>query len=249
MAILNIGNLLAPFLVNMLSIIIPTLNEEKYLPRLLKSIKQQSFSNYEIIVSDGYSEDKTEDIAKQYGCNFISDKKRSPAHQRNRGAQVAKGDTLLFLDADVVLPANFLQKAYQEFRKRNLKVAGFYLRFNSKKKFYRLFELSYNLGSFFAQYFFPASVGVGIMSDRKKHFQVGAFDEKIFIGEDYDYIKRLSKKGRYRMIKSSFIYFSVRRLEKDGVISTLFKWIKSALYFILIGPIKRKIVDYDFGRY
>ncbi|MBN2884454.1 glycosyltransferase [Patescibacteria group bacterium] len=233
----------------MLSIIIPTLNEEKYLPKLLQDIKKQNFSDYEIIVSDGSSQDKTKEIALTEGCIFISDEKKSPARQRNNGANVAKGDTLLFLDADTELPNNSLEKMYFEFKQRNLSVAGFYLNFNSKKFIYRLFEFFYHGTCWLGQYFFPASVGVGILASKIKHNQIKGFDESIFIAEDYDYINRLAKLGRYRMIKSSFLYFSVRRLEKEGVIRVLWKWFKGGVYFLVKGPIRKKIVNYEFGKY
>jgi len=233
----------------MLSIIIPTLNEEKYLPRLLNSIKSHQFSDYEIIVSDGVSEDATQEIARQAGCVVVQDVKRSPARQRNGGAAVAKGDTILFLDADTKLPNNFLQTAYQEFRDRKLSAAGFYLRFDSSRFVYRLFEFFYQSTCYFGQFFFPASVGVGIMASREEHKRLGGFDETIFIGEDYDYINRLGKAGRYRMIKSTYLFFSVRRLEKEGVFHVLWKWFRGGLYYFVRGPIRKKIVKYEFGKY
>jgi len=82
----------------MLSIIIPTLNEEKYLPFLLSSIKEQNFKDYEIILSDAGSEDRTIEIAKSYGCRVV--KGGLPAKGRNQGARAAAGDLLLFLDSD-----------------------------------------------------------------------------------------------------------------------------------------------------
>ncbi len=54
-----------------LSIIIPTYNEEEYLPKLLYSIKEQNFKDYEIIVADAGSIDKTKEIAESYGCKVI----------------------------------------------------------------------------------------------------------------------------------------------------------------------------------
>lgn len=233
----------------MLSIIIPTLNEEKYLPRLLASIKKQNFSDYEIIISDGFSEDATGRIAIDSGCILRQDKKRSPAHQRNVGAGVAKGDTVLFLDADTILPDNFLNNSYQEFKERYLSAAGFYLRFNSPRLVYRFFEIFYRSVCFIGQYFFPASVGVGIMVSKNKHDQIAGFDESIFIGEDYDYIKRLSQAGRYRMITSVYLYFSVRRLEKEGILKVLGKWFWGGIYFVFKGPIRKEIVKYEFGKY
>lgn len=233
----------------MLSIVIPTLNEEKYLSILLNSIKRQNFFDYEIIVSDAFSQDETENIAKAFGANVIKDKQRSPARQRNNGAGIAKGDVVLFLDADTKLPDNFLTSAYNEFKKRELSVSGFYLIFDSSKLRYRLFEKVYHLICFFGQYFFPASVGVGIIVKRLAHNKIKGFDESIFIGEDYDYIKRLSKIGHYRMINSVKLFFSVRRLEKEGTLIVLWKWFKGGIYFILKGPIRKKIVDYKFGEY
>ncbi|PKM89270.1 hypothetical protein CVU83_00400 [Candidatus Falkowbacteria bacterium HGW-Falkowbacteria-2] len=233
----------------MLSIIIPTLNEEKYLPLLLASIKKQVFSDYEIIVSDGKSEDKTVSIALSAGCRVVEDEGRSPARQRNIGAKVAKGDTIMFLDADTLLPDYFVPAAYDEFRLKKLSAAGFYLKFNSPKRIYRIFEPVYRTISFFGQFFFPASVGVGIMASKSAHDKINGFDETIFIGEDYDYIKRLAGVGRYRMIASTFLYFSVRRLDKEGVIPVLWKWFIGGIYFIIRGPIRKKIVKYEFGKY
>jgi glycosyltransferase involved in cell wall biosynthesis len=233
----------------MLSIVIPTLNEEKYLPKLLSDIKAQKAINYEIIISDGDSKDKTIAIAKEFGCQTIVDKERSPARQRNNGAKIAKGDTILFLDADTELTNNFLFNSYNEFKERSLNSAGFYLIFNSRFFIYRFFEFFYRSACFLGQYFFPASVGVGIMVKSDNHRKVKGFDESIFIGEDYDYIKRLSKIGRYRMIRSTKLYFSVRRLEKEGVLRVLWKWFQGTLHFIIKGPIKKKIVDYKFGEY
>ncbi len=74
----------------MISIIIPTLNEEKYLPKLLRSIKEQDFKEeLEIIVADANSEDKTREIAKKFSCKIVEG--GLPAKARNEGAKIAKG--------------------------------------------------------------------------------------------------------------------------------------------------------------
>ena len=109
----------------MISIITPTLNEEEFLPKLLKSIKKQKFKDYEIIVADAGSVDKTRKIAKKLGSGVV--KGGLPAVGRNEGAKAAKGELLLFLDADVILPEKFLEKAIREFEKRNLDVASIQL--------------------------------------------------------------------------------------------------------------------------
>ena len=84
-----------------LSIIIPTYNEENYLPLLLKSIQAQNFSDYEIIIADAGSQDRTREIARDADCRVVDG--GLPAVGRNRGAESAQGEYLLFLDADVCL--------------------------------------------------------------------------------------------------------------------------------------------------
>lgn len=89
-----------------LSIIIPCLNEEFYLEKLLRSLVQQTYKNLEVIIVDGNSKDKTCEIAKKYiqvfpNCRIIISDKRQIAYQRNLGVRKAKYERLLFLDADV----------------------------------------------------------------------------------------------------------------------------------------------------
>ena len=109
----------------MLSIIIPTLNEEEYLPRLLDSIKKQRFTDYEIIISDAGSSDKTLPIAQMHGCRIAEG--GLPAKGRNNGAKIAKGDILFFLDADTILPDDFLHESMLEFNGRGIDMASFCL--------------------------------------------------------------------------------------------------------------------------
>jgi len=104
-----------------LSIIIPTYNEEEYLPDLLKSIQRQDFNDYEVIVADSHSTDNTVDIAKSFGCHVVPG--GLPGIGRNNGAKVAKGEILLFIDSDCVLTDNYLSSAIEEFELYNIGIA------------------------------------------------------------------------------------------------------------------------------
>ncbi len=115
-----------------LSIIIPTYNEEEYLPLLLKSIKQQDFRDYEIIVADANSKDNTVKIAEEYGCIVVEG--GMPAVGRNNGAKVAKGEYLLFLDSDLKLTEDYLAKVIYEFKMERLGIAITQMKPLSKKK-------------------------------------------------------------------------------------------------------------------
>lgn len=236
----------------MLSIIIPTLNEEKYLPGLLRSLKRQSFKDFEVIVSDGGSEDKTRSIVQENGFKLVEGRKekRHPSIQRNDGAKIAQGEILLFLDADTILPDDyFLEKTVESFQERKLGVAGFYMDFKSNKFFYKFYYCFYNSIAFLAQYFFPLAVGAGIIVKKVWHEKVKGFDEKIFIGEDHDYCKKIAKLDKFRIIKTTKIFFSIRRFEKEGPWKLLGKMIYSAFYVFIFGSIKKRIVKYDFGEY
>src|SRR3989338_6990801 len=107
----------------MLSIIIPAYNEETYLPKLLDCIKKQTYRDYEVIVADANSKDRTRAIAKKYGCKIVRSGSL-PGIGRNNGAKAAKGDILVFLDADVLLDDDFLESAIKEFEKRKLGCAS-----------------------------------------------------------------------------------------------------------------------------
>ncbi len=234
----------------MLSIVIPTLNEEKFLPRLLSSIKKQSFSDYEIIVSDGGSKDNTKKIALENNCRFIEDSlHRHPSWQRNNGAAIARGEILIFLDADTVLQDDFLEKTTKEFVDKKLSGAGFYIKFNPNKAGYNIYSSLYNFFCFVRQYFAPASIGAGIIVRKDVHDFIKGFDLAIYLAEDYDYCYRISRQGNFRMIKSIKLLYSARRLEKEGSLRVGLKWAFMAFYTIFNLRIRKKIINYDFGKY
>jgi cellulose synthase/poly-beta-1,6-N-acetylglucosamine synthase-like glycosyltransferase len=107
-----------------ISVIIPTRNEEDYLPFLLESLKFQTVADrLEVIVSDADSTDRTPAIAAARGCKIVAG--GHPAFGRNAGAAVSNGDVLVFIDADIVLPhRRYLETAVDEFERRQLDVAG-----------------------------------------------------------------------------------------------------------------------------
>jgi len=106
----------------MLSIIIPTLNEENYLPFLLESIKYQDFKDYEIIVVDNGSKDDTLPIIKSKYSNIILScnlKNLGPCKARNQGIDKTNSKFILCLDYDVKLLDNFLTNIYKAIEERD----------------------------------------------------------------------------------------------------------------------------------
>lgn len=231
----------------MLSIITPTLNEESFLPRLLESIRRQDFSEHEMIVADARSKDKTVAIAENYKATVVPG--GLPAKGRNEGAKIAKGELFLFLDADVVLPDNFLNRVLKEFKERNLDVASFCLDSQSEKKSE---EFLYN---FF--YNWPIIIFENILSHgsqailvKKEIFEkVKGFDESIKFAEDHNFVRRIKKIGKFGVIRSAKILSSSRRFEKDGWLLTYSRYIIAEFYMIFVGDIKKDIFKYDFGQH
>jgi glycosyltransferase involved in cell wall biosynthesis len=229
----------------MLSIVIPTLNEEEHLPKLLRSIKKQRYQDYEIIIADADSKDRTVDIAVSFGCRITSG--GMPGMGRNKGAHVAKGETLLFLDADAELPRKFLVSLMKEFERRNLDVAGCSLRIQNRKKIYRAIEKLYKLYFTSTQRFYPHATNC-ILIKKSLHNLVGGFDEEILLGEDFMYIRSASKQGTFGFIPDVYFYVSPRRAEA-GMTKLALQYFLAEAYMTLLGPIKSDIFRYRFGNY
>jgi len=231
----------------MLSIIIPTLNEEKYLPLLLKAIKKQNFNgSFEVIIADAGSKDKTLEIAKNFGCKIT--KGGLPAKGRNEGAKIAKGDIFLFLDADnIYLPDNFLENLLEEFERRKLGVASFTI-YPEGNMFDRLaFRISYfwiNL----TQNFLPHAFN-SILVKRKIHEIIEGFDEEIKMAEDHAYARAASKFAKFGFIKTEPVLTSCRRFERDGRLKTYLKYFLAGVHMLFLGNIKSDIFKYRFGHF
>ena len=236
----------------MLSIIIPTKNEEEYLPALLESIKKQTFKDYEIIIADNNSKDKTKKIAKKYKCKII--KGGLPGKARNKGAKSATGDIFLFLDADTELKAkDFLEKGIKEFKKRKLDVAVPLMYLKGKKLDKLYFDFWNRLTELFQYSLTPFAGGWCIFVKRDLHNKIKGFDEKIILGEDSDYVQRVIKsklfKVKFKVLKSIKIQVSPRRLQKEGHLRVATQGIGTGLYWALLGKDKKNRFKYKFDIY
>ncbi len=233
---------------NMLSIVIPTKNEERYLPKLLASIKGQSFSDYEIIVADNDSSDGTRAIAESHGCRVTGG--GLPGAGRNRGAAAAIGDIILFLDADTELPsADFLERALDEFKERDLSM-GVPIAITEGNFMDKLFFRWWNYFVAVSQLAKPLAGGWCIFVRKELHDKLGGFDEKIILGEDSDYAQRGAKLGRFRFMVKVKVNVSSRRLKKEGYLKVLRQDVGLGLYIFLRGRMdKENRFNYEFDIY
>jgi len=229
----------------MLSIIIPTFNEEEHLEKLLKSIQKQELNSYEVVIADNGSKDKTLEIAKKYKCRIT--KGGLPAEGRNQGAKIAKGQLFLFLDADVTFLGKVLPKVLKEFKKRKLKIATFFLMPSGEKKKLSkfFFTFFYNVPILLLEKVLPHAA-MGILIERKLFKKLKGFNEDIKLAEDHDLARRAGKLGKYGILKSGKLSVSDRRFKKEGWLKTYSKYILCEGHMIFIGPVKKDIFKYDF---
>ncbi len=228
----------------MLSIIIPTLNEEDYLPRFLKEIKKQDFNDYEIIIADANSTDKTVEIAKEFGCRVVQG--GVPAKGRNEGVKVAKGELLLFMDADnFYLPDNFFEKILSEFKERDLDAAYFPITVDGNK-IDEIILWGYNFWTKLSQDFLPHACN-SILAKKTIHQKINGFDEEIVLAEDHEYVREVGRCGKFGYIElDNPVLTSDRRTRRDGSVKTYIKYFFAGLYMLFIGPIKSDIFNYRF---
>ncbi len=229
-----------------ISIIIPTYNEEEYLPKLLESIKSQDFTDYEVIVADAQSDDNTREIAKDYGCVVVEGGLPGPG--RNRGAEVAQGEILLFLDSDLELTENYLSNVVEEFESEELGIAITQMTPLSEKKRDKYLHDLANWFMIAVENIKPHGAGCyGIISKKELHDEVGGFDENLNFGEDTDYIERVAEISEFKVLRNARIGVSTRRLEEEGLYTLLKQYGKSTVNDFRGKRTTAEDLGYEFG--
>ncbi|MEZ8473317.1 glycosyltransferase family 2 protein [Vibrio cyclitrophicus] len=235
------------------SIIVITLNEEKRIGRLMEKLSVQTHQEFEVIVVDSNSEDNTREVAQAYesalpNLTVHQMETRGVSLGRNTGASLAQYNRILFLDADVSLPRNFLAKALYELDEKKLEVAGVYMSSKGLPLVHKFGYGVFNAGLFATQFFFPTAIGACIFSTKRVHDEIGGFDEEIVLCEDCDYVKRASKTWRFRFLNMTF-GFDPRRLDQDGVVKTGSTYLKANVRRFFKGEMRNNEMNYKFGHY
>ena len=214
-----------------ISIVIPAKNEEGYIDDCLKSIESQTFKDYEIIIVDG-GDDRTMEIARKYGAKVIIEKRKGPATARNIGAKHAKGEILIFADADVRFEQNFLMKIERKF---NRDIGGAICKSCAYDAKTGKYNILYDLTNIFAWFLIKCGLIVTTGSCfiyRKNMFEkAGGFDEKLCTAEDHDLAKRISKIARFEMFNDLTINTSARRANRMGFNKAVLLTVKSSLFY------------------
>lgn len=200
------------------SIIVPSLNEEPYIGACLESISKQTIprNNYEIIVSDGGSNDNTVKIAGKYADRVIVSEKKGIWWGRNQGAEFAKGKYLVFIDADTRIKKDYLETVHRYLESG---VVGLTTAFeldgaDFKIKFYEcICNCYFGLKSKIDN---VTLIGFNLCVPRDVFMNIGGF--KDYALEDVFLSYELRKEGRTCFLIQRKVVTSPRRLDAYGAI-------------------------------
>ncbi len=235
------------------SVVIPVLNEAEYLPRLLSDLKKQTDRAFEVIIVDGGSVDATLEKARAFSdaltLTIISSERKNVCYQRNRGAREAKGLYLVFFDADVQIPYNYLSRIRQFLQKEKVPFVTTRIKSDSHQVYDQAIVKLVNLTMDVAQVMERPFVGGYNFMVLKSVFElVGGFREDVVHAEDADLSLRLHQAGyRLTVLKSPTLTFSLRRFRAEGRIKVLQKNAAATLHIFTKGPITKEIFSYPMG--
>jgi len=212
----------------MLSYIVPTLNEEEHIDSILKSLKPQLDGDDEVIVVDANSTDKTTQIAKKHGAKVLLRPKKGVGVARTEGAKEAKNSILVFIDADCVVPQDFSSRIKDHFREKKTVAVGGLDLYECDSRVMGTIYNSYSVGVFHlvrlnhfltGKYWVPAN-NCAIRKD--VFFSVGGY--RSVICEDTDLMARLPPSRDIVYDSKLVMMLSDRRFKSDGFFKTVALW-------------------------
>jgi rSAM/selenodomain-associated transferase 2 len=212
----------------MISIIIPTYNEEENIVATIEAIKSRDKGNLisEIIVSDGHSSDQTVAIASKVGATVVVSEKKGRSAQMNYGSSLAKGQILFFLHADSIPPEGYTEHILNAFKK-GYASGCFRLSFDDHHWFLKancwFTRFDVNAVRFGDQSLFVTR-GVFVKS--------GGFDESLLMMEDQEIIHRIKKLGKFTVMNAAVIT-SARKYADNGIYRMQFIFFRIWLLYYL----------------
>lgn len=195
-----------------ISVIIPALNEEAGIARSISSAAREP--GVEVIVVDGGSRDQTVRVARRLGAETLT-VPAGRARQMNAGAEASTGKFLVFLHADTILPPNFASRVRRLLASREVVAGAFRLGIEGRRRSLRWIEKGANWRSRWLQLPYGDQA---LFVRSRLFFQLGGYAD-LPIMEDYDLVRRLTRRGRV-VLAPDAVVTSARRWERLGVVRT-----------------------------
>jgi glycosyltransferase involved in cell wall biosynthesis len=220
------------------SVVIPCLNEEKALPLLLKDLSKQTLQDFEVVVVDGQSKDKTVAKAQEFqkslpSLTILSSKIRNVSVQRNMGGEAGQGTYLLFNDADNRLPKHFLEGVKYHLGVKPTDMFTTWCLPDSKRSSDKTIATYLNLLIEAGQLFgLPGALGAMIGCTKKKFGKTVSFNPEVGFAEDAEFIRQGYRHNcSFSIIKEPRYVYSLRRFRKLGTLKLVRKY---ALLYVKI---------------
>lgn len=197
----------------LISIIIPSLNEEAFISEVLEHSLKLS-GHFEIIVVDGGSQDLTLEKAKRFKSVSVLKTSKGRANQMNFGARHARGNLLLFLHADTFLPEDAYASIVELCQDPDVIGGSFRLMMKDTHPIFKFYKWC---SQFSLEFFTYGDHAIFVKAETFK--KINGFKSITFM-EDVEIQKRLRKQGKFKKLKTSVIT-SNRRFQKNGVLTQL----------------------------
>lgn len=210
------------------SVVVPTFHEEAGIEGFLRQFERQTLprSEFEVIVVDGGSEDRTREIASRFADRVILQRSEGVGGARNDGVAIALAGIVATTDSDCHVPDSWLERIVRHFEDPSVvAVVGPDGPFEPRRKARFLFFLVrgvIRLAAMAGVY----TTGGGNSAFRKDVFQAVGGYRPLPHSDDVDLGLRIRAKGRIVYDPALFVRFSVRRLEKHGYARTLLTWLQ-----------------------
>ncbi len=237
-----------------LSLVIPALNEENFLPRLLTSLTKQTKQDFEVVVVDGSSKDRTVEAAQSFcsklpGLKVVVSEKAGLPLQRNLGARATNGEWLVFIDADSVLLPYFVERIQWFIAKQQPVLFTSWFRPDSEISGDALFTLlanSFVEGSI--HFHRPIAPGPLTAVRRDTFEMVGGYNEALTFGEDYDLTRRIAERGvTLQILRETLYEYSLRRVRREGKLRFMGLYAMASLRVLLTKKNLEHVPSYIMG--
>lgn len=238
-----------PLVTPFFSVIIPTLNEEKSLPKLLTDLSKQSFSDFEVVIVDSQSTDKTltkaRSFSKKLNIQTITSNKQNVGRQRNLGVLATKSQWIIFMDADNRLPLYFLLGIkYRLEQNPSVNLFSCWMNHQAYSAQDRpLIQLS-NFGMELYSKIKPIAPGalIGVRRTIARQFR---FNENLAMSEDHQYVLDITKAGYdLKYFRDPRYTFSLRRFKKDGTLKILRTYAQVSLKYLAGQKVNQQPPEY-----
>lgn len=211
----------------MISVIVPTYNEEAGITACLKSLCGQTLARdeYEIIVVDGNSSDRTRELACEYADEVFIQTSRKVGGARNDGILRAKGDIVATTDADCIIPPNWLEVIKKDFEKKDVvQLYGtLYPIEDGIKNKMSLIAANTFSGICYHTGIFYYTLGCNTAFDKETFIKAGMY-RCIDAGDDVEIALRMKKLGKVKFDSGMKVGFSMRRYQQFGTLKSLYEW-------------------------